>query len=148
VIGYVKYVPCSIVHESVHGNNYYAYRSRLDEDQWVWVFRTATVLSLAKIRQIAVCEINELPMSPARKAALGHDYRVRNLAEKGLHELIQRDMPLDVDEGMMLGIEWTVKLAQLREEWAMLKLSPEGRESAWKSVKDTHFGLGGLEWVF
>jgi hypothetical protein len=80
---------------------------------------------------------------PARKAGLAYTHKVRNWAYAGLPALLERDAPLDFEEAKMLGLEWTVKLGQMRE----MRAASQDRSAAKWSDFVKPFQLDSLEWI-
>jgi hypothetical protein len=107
------------------------------------VFRTASVLSLAHIRAVATSEIGRLDVSPAMKAGLAYTHKVRNWAYTELPALLERDAPLDFEEAKMLGLEWAVKLGQMRE----VRAASQDCSAAISSSFFEHFQLISLELI-
>ena len=72
------------------------------------------------IRTEAVRTLTELSVSlpPAKKAALARDYHIEEWVLPALVELARRKEPMSLEEGNTLGMDWTVKMARVRESYA------------------------------
>ena len=68
-----------------------------------------------KIRATAIKAMEGLAMEPIDKIVVARKFDVSPWLVPSLNELVQREKPIDLSEGNRLGLEWVLKLAQLRE---------------------------------
>jgi hypothetical protein len=97
------------------------------------------------IRKIAIDNLTNDPMDPFPKVLLAHKYEISDWYEDAYVQLAMRVKPLSVDEAQALGLEFSIKMAQVREEGYATGISRCTRdvyrsEFTYKSTKYTTCG--------
>lgn len=95
--------------------NYSVYEASIEE--WASILRLADVWQCDKIRDLAFRELDKLDVPHVERVLLTTQYDARaEWLEKALENLAGRPEPLSLDEGKLLGVELTVRVAALREQ--------------------------------
>jgi hypothetical protein len=68
-----------------------------------------------RARAIKALDSLTLSMDPVDKIVMARKFDVSQWLVTSLHALIQREKPLDLSEGNRLGMEWVLKVAEVRE---------------------------------
>ena len=86
-------------------------------EEWISVLELSTMWQFKDIRARAIKALEGLtnPMDPVDKIVIARKFDVSPWLVPSLSELAKREKPLDLLEGYRLGLEWTLKVAELRE---------------------------------
>ncbi|THV06157.1 hypothetical protein K435DRAFT_743906 [Dendrothele bispora CBS 962.96] len=85
-------------------------------EEWLSILKLATLWDMPKIRERAIMHMAPLlSQDPVQKIEIAREYDIDDWMLPALNQLVQRDQPLTVDEGERLGMEYTTKLASIRE---------------------------------
>ena len=68
-----------------------------------------------RMKAIKALESLTLSMDPVDKIVIARKFDVSPWLAPSLHALVQREKPLDLSEGNRLGLEWALKVAEVRE---------------------------------
>ena len=68
-----------------------------------------------RMKAIKALESLTLSMDPVDKIVIARKFDVLPWLVPSLHALVQREKPLDLSEGNRLGLEWALKVAEVRE---------------------------------
>jgi len=82
--------------------------------EWASVFEIADKYGFGAVRELALRRLQDVA-SPVDKVVLGHRYGERRLLIPGYHALCCRYTGLSLAEGLQLGMEDTILVAQTRE---------------------------------
>lgn len=76
----------------------------------------------------------EVGLSAAERAGIGRDYEIHAWVLPALIELSRKERPISFAEGQALGMDWMVKLAEVREQYI-----PSNRDRArgWDEPEQT-----------
>ena len=72
-----------------------------------------------RARAIKALESLTLSMDPIDKIVIARKFDVSTWLVPSLDALVQREKPLDLSEGNRLGLEWALKVAEVREYGAV-----------------------------
>jgi len=72
-----------------------------------------------RARAIKALESQTISMDPVDKIVMARKFDVSTWLVSSLHALVQREKPLDLSEGNRLGMEWALKVAEVREYGAV-----------------------------
>lgn len=94
------------------------------------------------LRNLAIQTLSRPPtMIPtAQKAAFARDYEIKEWILPSLRELARRKQALTLDEGNALGMDWTIRLANVRESFVPPSRS-NGQVGTNRPPAATIFGL-------
>ena len=89
----------------------------LNSEEWASVLELSTMWKFQSIRAKAIKALESLTpsMDPVDKIVLARKCDVSPWLFPSLHALVQREKPLDLSEGNRLGLEWVLKVAEVRE---------------------------------
>lgn len=81
--------------------------------------KLAKAWQMEDIRMLAVETLSDLSsdIPLAQKAAYARDYEIVDWVLPTLRELARRTESLTLDEGHTLGMDWTIKMARVRESY-------------------------------
>ncbi|EIN06749.1 hypothetical protein PUNSTDRAFT_136585 [Punctularia strigosozonata HHB-11173 SS5] len=89
--------------------------------EWLVVLELATMWEFAGIRVRAIEALLVLPMDPVEKVTVGFQYDIKDerWLPPALKALVERPKCLTLEEGVKLGLECVIKLAQVRESYLL-----------------------------
>jgi hypothetical protein len=87
----------------------------LTQEEWTSVLKLSTMWHFCKIRAAAIRHLENLSMDPVDKIVIARTSDISAWLVPALNELARRDKPIDLSEGNRLGMEWVLKIAELRE---------------------------------
>jgi hypothetical protein len=90
-------------------------RGLLTVEEWTSVLRLSSMWHFQKIRTTAIKAMDNLSMDLVDKIVVARKFDVSSWLVPTLNELVQRQKPLDWSEGNRLGLEWVLKVAEVRE---------------------------------
>jgi hypothetical protein len=95
-------------------------------EDWKSILELSHRWLFPEVKQLAIRELQKQPLSPVQRIELYHKNDVdRNHLIGDYIELCQRPQPLNLKEGLDLGLETTLMIAQAREEIRTPR-SPDG----------------------
>ena len=98
-------------------------------EDWTVILRLAHKWSFHEVKDLAVRELERLDSPDIDRIVAYHDCEVdRNLLIPRYAALCHRERPLELEEGMRLGLETTLMIARARE-FARGSLTPSGARS-------------------
>ena len=140
---WVFYNPWVIVHASFSlplifsCRKYSLYDATVEE--WTTVLKLANQWDFVEVKALAIRELQTRPIGPLQRILLYRKYTVNEAyLQEAFRELILRDEPLNMDEGLQLGMETVLQLADARER-ARAPISPGNRSGGPRSPA-THTG--------
>ncbi|KAF9466285.1 hypothetical protein BDZ94DRAFT_1158248 [Collybia nuda] len=105
-------------------------------DDWTIILDLAHRWEFPEVQNLVVRELEKLDLSDVTRVSVYHKYGVdRNLLLPRYAALCEREEPLSLREGMLLGMETTLNIARARE-YARANRTPSGARSP---------GIAGLE---
>jgi hypothetical protein len=89
----------------------------MSSEEWASVLKLSTMWEFQNIRARAIkaLESPTLSMDLVDKIVIARNFNVSAWLVPSLNALVQREKSLDLSEGNRLGLEWTLKVAELRE---------------------------------
>jgi len=84
-------------------------------DEWISILKLATLWDMPRIRERAIRHMVPIMTDPVRKIEIAREYDIDDWMLPALNQLVQRDQALTMEEGERLGMEYTLKLASIRE---------------------------------
>ncbi|KAF5355550.1 hypothetical protein D9758_006304 [Tetrapyrgos nigripes] len=84
-------------------------------DEWISILKLSTLWDMPRIRERAIKRMVPLMQDPIQKIEIAREYEIDDWMLPALNQLVQRDEALSVEEGKKLGLEYTLKLASIRE---------------------------------
>ncbi|EIN06752.1 hypothetical protein PUNSTDRAFT_25128, partial [Punctularia strigosozonata HHB-11173 SS5] len=90
---------------------------QLSCDEWVSVLKLSTMWQFAEIRARAVRELSAIAIDAVRKVVLAKKFSVDQWLLPALNEIARRAKPIDVEDIEKLGLEYALKLAEVRESF-------------------------------
>jgi len=89
----------------------------LSSEEWTSVLELSTMWQFKDIRARAIKTLESLTLSmdPVDKIIIARKFDVSPWLVTSLHALVEREEPLDLSEGNRLGMEWVLKVAEIRE---------------------------------
>jgi hypothetical protein len=89
----------------------------LTSEEWISVLKLSTMWLFQDIRAKAIKALGSLTLSMdlIDKIVIARKFAVSAWLVPSLHALVQREKPLDLSEGNRLGLEWALKVAEVRE---------------------------------
>ncbi|KAI5123823.1 hypothetical protein M0805_009115 [Coniferiporia weirii] len=97
-------------------NPIYSYDASVEK--WSSILRLAHMWRFTKVKELAVREMDKLEMSPVDKAVMAREFEVdpaRKWLDTAYAALGARDAPLTKNEGLRLGLDVVLQLAEVRE---------------------------------
>ncbi|KAF8840415.1 hypothetical protein BDN67DRAFT_968616 [Paxillus ammoniavirescens] len=83
---------------------------------WLSILKLANRWSFDNVKELCVRELEKLPIEPVEKIAIYHDHNISRLyLIPSYVALCKRDGPLSFTEGMKLGMETVLRIADARE---------------------------------
>ena len=94
----------------------------LSPEEWASVLKLSTMWHFQDIRERAIKALENVTpsMDLVDKIVIARKFAVSSWLVPSLHALVQREKPLDLSEGNRLGLEWALKVAEVREHGALL----------------------------
>ncbi|KZP28467.1 hypothetical protein FIBSPDRAFT_779866 [Athelia psychrophila] len=97
----------------------------MTSSEWTSVLRLSTMWGFESLRDLAISTLSNLfsvpsftsDLDPVERACLARDYDVDEWLVPALNALAQREDPLSVQEGMRLGWELAMQVANVRESF-------------------------------
>jgi hypothetical protein len=87
----------------------------LTAGEWTSVLKLSNMWQFHKIRATAIKKMEDLSMDLVDKIVVARRFDISAWLVPTLNALIQREKPIDFSEGTRLGMEWTLKVAEIRE---------------------------------
>ncbi|KAK7472353.1 hypothetical protein VKT23_000470 [Stygiomarasmius scandens] len=84
-------------------------------DEWISILKLATLWDMPRIRERAIRHMAPIMTDPVQKIEIAREYDIDDWMLPALNQLVQRDHALTMEEGERLGMEYTLKLASIRE---------------------------------
>jgi hypothetical protein len=104
---------------NVNANTYTSRDSQepdsLTQEEWTSVLKLSTMWHFRKIRAAAIRNMENLSIDPVDKIVIATASDIPAWLVPALNELARRHEPIDLSEGNRLGMEWVLKIAELRE---------------------------------
>jgi len=86
----------------------------LTSEEWSSVLKLSTMWQFHKVRAIAIKNMEGLSMDLVDKIVIARRYDVSTWLVPTLNALIQREKLIDLSEGNRLGMDWVLKVAEVR----------------------------------
>lgn len=83
--------------------------------QWLSVLRLSHMWAFDDIRKTAIEELDRFAIDPVTKLEIAQKYELKAWKEAALLELVMREKPVSIGEARFLGLESTVKVAEIRD---------------------------------
>jgi len=90
-------------------------RDSLTPEEWTSVLKLSSMWQFHKIRATAIKAMESLSMDLVEKIVIARKFDVSSWLVPSLNALVQREKPVDLLEGNRLGMEWVLKVAEVRE---------------------------------
>jgi len=87
----------------------------LSETEWLAVLNLSNMWGFTRIRQAAIDKIHDRDIDLVTKIEIAHKFDIREWYYTSYLMLGKREEPLTVDEGLRLGFDFALKMAQVRE---------------------------------
>lgn len=87
----------------------------LSMERWIMVLDLATKWEFQQVRNWAILNLTEKVTDPVRKVHLAIKYKVSEWLFGACLDVVKRPEPLTIQEAKLLGLEFTIKLARVRE---------------------------------
>lgn len=87
----------------------------LSETEWLAVLNLSNMWGFTRIRQAAIDKLQDRDIDLVTKIEIAHKFDIREWLYNSYLTLGKREEPLTVDEGMRLGFDFALKMAQVRE---------------------------------
>jgi hypothetical protein len=84
-------------------------------EEWTSVLHLSTMWQFQKIRATAINAMGSVSMDLVDKIVIARKFDVSTWLVPALNALVQRDKSLDFLEGTRLGMDWVLKVAELRD---------------------------------
>jgi hypothetical protein len=84
-------------------------------EEWTSALKLSTMWQFYKIRAAAIKAMQNLSMEPVDQIVIARRFDISAWLVPALSALVQRETLVDVSEGNRLGMEWVLKLAEVRE---------------------------------
>lgn len=85
-------------------------------ETWLSILKLAHRWSFCNIKELAIRELEKLPIEPIEKIVAYHEYKInKTLLLPAYITMCKRDKPLTLAEGTSLGMETVLRLADARE---------------------------------
>jgi len=84
-------------------------------EEWTSVLKLSTMWQFHKIRAAAIKNMEGFSMDLVDKILIARRFDISTWLVPTLNALVQREKPIDLSEGNRLGIEWVLKVAEVRE---------------------------------
>ena len=93
-------------------------------EKWVEILALAQKWEFKEVERLCIRELEKLLIPPVEKIHIYQTFHLdRSLLVKPFEELVLRDKPIDMEEGLKLGLRTSLQLAQAREVSRSPKLS-------------------------
>ncbi|EIN06768.1 hypothetical protein PUNSTDRAFT_46162 [Punctularia strigosozonata HHB-11173 SS5] len=96
--------------------------------QWVSVLKLSTMWQFDHIRSLAIRTLSVIPMEAVSKVVLAKTYNVEEWIVPSLNEIARRSEPIGVEDAAQLGLEWALKLAEVRESLVSTQINTNQRQ--------------------
>jgi hypothetical protein len=90
-------------------------RDPLTSEEWVSVLKLSSLWQFHKIRAAAIKGLESLSVDLVDKIVIAKRFDISSWLVPSLSALAQREKPLTLLEGNLLGMEWALKMAEVRE---------------------------------
>jgi len=87
----------------------------LSLEEWTSVLKLSSMWQFHKIRTTAIKNMDTMTMDLVDKIVIARRYDIPTWLIPTLNTLIQRESPIGLSEGNRLGMEWVLKVAEVRE---------------------------------
>jgi hypothetical protein len=84
-------------------------------EEWTSVLHLSTMWRFQKIRSRAINAMGSISMDLVDKIVIARKYDVSAWLVSALSALVQREKSVDFSEGNKLGLDWVLKVAELRD---------------------------------
>jgi hypothetical protein len=90
----------------------------LSPEEWTSVLKLSSMWQFHKIRATAIKHMETVTMDLVDKIVIARRFDIPTWLVPTLNALIQRESPIGLSEGNRLGMEWVLKVAEVRERGA------------------------------
>ena len=129
------FTPTVVIFDENHVSTFSDSRScdLLSSEEWTSVLKLSTMWHFQDIRAKAIkaLESPTLSLDAVDKIVMARKYDISPWLVPSLHALVQREKPLDLSEGNRLGLEWVLKVAEVREYSATVRARGESIGVGW-----------------
>jgi hypothetical protein len=87
-------------------------------EEWTSVLKLSSMWQFHRIRATAIKNMETIAMDPIDKIVIARRFDIPTWLVPTLNALIQRESPVGLSEGNRLGMEWVLKVAEVRERGA------------------------------
>jgi hypothetical protein len=84
-------------------------------EEWTSVLKLSSMWHFQKIRALAIKKMDGISMDLIDKINIARRFDILTWLVPTLNALVQREKPIDLLEGNRLGMEWVLKVAEVRE---------------------------------
>jgi hypothetical protein len=84
-------------------------------EEWTSVLKLSSMWHFQKIRALAIKKMEGISMDLIDKINIARRFEILTWLVPALNALVQREKPIDLLEGNRLGMEWVLKVAEVRE---------------------------------
>jgi len=84
-------------------------------EEWTSVLKLSSMWQFHKMRATAIKNMEDFSMDLVDKIVIARRFDVSTWLVPTLNALVQREKPIDLSEGNRLGMEWVLKVAEVRE---------------------------------
>lgn len=116
--------------------------------QWVKLLHLARLWDLTTIRNLVIQELEAIKLEEVEKLELALKYEITQWYADAYLALAKRPKPLNVEEGKRLGLELSVKIAQVRERRLVRMVEPEQKGTKAATTGNTTGIFGGAPTLF
>jgi len=89
-------------------------------EEWTSVLKLSNMWQFHKIRATAIKKLETITMDLVDKIVIARRFDIPTWLVPTLNALIQRESPVGLSEGNRLGMEWVLKVAEVRERGATI----------------------------
>jgi len=87
----------------------------LSPEEWTSVLKLSSMWQFHKIRTSAIRNMEKITIDLVDKVVIARRFDISTWLVPTLNALIQRETPIELSEGNRLGMEWALKVAEVRE---------------------------------
>jgi len=93
----------------------YGDKLEVAEDQWTTVLKLAHMWGFSRARKVAIEHLEKCELSPVRRIELANKYDVTEFYLEAVASLVRRADPLTTKEARRIGLDFALRVGQVRE---------------------------------
>jgi len=99
----------------------------LTASEWTSVLKLSTMWQFGELRRLAIRKMSQLTMDTVEAIFIAREYQVTEWLLPCLHSLAQRKEPLGLRDVNRLGLDYVLKMAEVRESFAVCPFQAHAR---------------------